>query len=295
MSSRMVMRSALETAHDYAALGLAVFPVGWDCRTPLCEHGCKEASADPEAIDRLWAGRSSTNVSLATGAISGVFALDVDAKDGKDGFAALAELEARHSPLPRSWRSHTPSGGAHLFFAQPGGRRLRNRVNLPVYGVAKSGLDVRADGGSVALPPSRKSSGAYVWEVDPVAGVLAAAPDWLLELIDPPTPILPPASPVRLSTTDRMAAYVVAAVNAECGELARLDRGAGRNLRLFQGAANLGEFVGAGLLSRRSAEAALERAAIECGLVGEDGIRSVQASIASGMARGIAHPRKVSA
>ena len=86
----------------------------------------------------------------------GVFALDVDVKDGKPGFVALAALAACHGPLPQTWRSRTPSGGAHLFFVQPVDRRLANRVNLPVQAIRPSGLDVRSTGGLIVLPPSRK-------------------------------------------------------------------------------------------------------------------------------------------
>jgi hypothetical protein len=89
----VILRSSLLTALDYADLDLAVFPVSWDGRTPLTPHGCKDASTDPAEIERLWAGRTSTNVAMATGAPSGgVFALDIDRKGGKDGFAALAAL-----------------------------------------------------------------------------------------------------------------------------------------------------------------------------------------------------------
>jgi hypothetical protein len=179
-----IVRSPAETALDYCELGLAVVPVGKDCK-PITAHGWKDASTDRARIHALWAVRPFANVAMATGTPSGVFVLDVDAKNGKDGFATLAALEALHGPVPRTWRSRTPSGGAHFLFVHPNGTTLRNRVNLPVDGFSSSGLDVRATGGLAVLPPSHKTSGLYEWEVDPLDAPLATAPAWLLELAPP--------------------------------------------------------------------------------------------------------------
>ncbi len=279
--------SLLPAALDLAELfGLAVFPVGPDCRTPWCVHGCKDASKTPAEIKALFAGTTSANVAVATGVVSGVFVLDVDTK-GADGFATLAKLEAEHGGLPRTWLSSTPSGGAHYWFRQPD-RGLRNRVGF------KPGLDIRTTGGSAATPPSRKPNGPYAWVNDPAEVELADAPAWLLDLIDPPAPPRPPMQPIRLDALDKTARYVLAAVDAECGQLARMGPSSGRNMRLFQAAANLGELVGAGLLGQDSAERALERAAEECGLLHDDGRRTIAGTITSGMRKGMANPREVS-
>jgi hypothetical protein len=287
-AARMIFGSTFEAALDYGAVDLAVFPTGSDCRTPLCPHGCKDASTDPAEIARLWSAQPWANVSLATGSPSGVFAIDVDVKDGKDGLAALEGLQGRHGPLPETWLTLTPSGGRHVFFLQPVDRILRNRVS-----VEGSGLDVRSTGASVALPPSRKPSGVYSWLVDPLMVRAAVAPPWLLDFIDPPAVARPAAPPLRFTSTDRTARYVAAAVDAESAELSSMKPGSGRNLRLFQAAANLGEFVGAGLLPQRLAEDAMEAAALACGLTQEDGSLAVRATIASGMRRGLEHPRSV--
>jgi hypothetical protein len=69
--------------------------------------------------------------------------------------------------------------------------------------------------------------------------------------------------------------------------------GSGRNLRLFQAAANLGGLVGARLLTERVAQEVLEKAADDCGLWKEDGPHAVRATIKSGMNRGLASPREV--
>lgn len=300
--------SMLTYALDLAARGLAVFPTGADCKPgslrklepPATEEDPKwiavyDATVDPARIGAFWARYPMANVSVATGPVSGAFVLDIDAKAGFDGFADLARLEAQFSPLPTSWRSSTPSGGEHRWYRQPL-RALRNRVHFPIPdgrgGFTKSGLDVRAYGGAAAAPPSRKPNGAYAWIEGP-DGPLADAPTWLLNLIDPPPPPRRPAPPLHVGELDKTARYVAAALDGEFNTLARMAGGSGRNLRLFQGAANLGEFVGAGLLPQSMAEDALERAADECGLLREDGAHAVRATIASGMRKGIANPREV--
>lgn len=274
---------SLETALAYAAFGFAIFPVAADCRTPLVPHGCHDATRDPDELRRVW--RQGCNLSMATGKPSGVFVLDVDTKT-VDGIETLALLEDERGWLPETWESATPSAGRHLFFRQPD-RALRNRVNFA------PGLDIRTDGGSVALPPSKKPNGAYRWVRPPDSVPLANAPAWLLDLIDPPQPERPPAPPVRTGNLDRAARYVAKAIDDECGELASMPPHTGRNQRLFIAAARLGSLVGGGALHQSHAEDALTRAAFDCGLVREDGQHAVRATIASGIRRGLAAPRTV--
>jgi len=208
-----------------------------------------------------------------------VFALDVDVK-GDDGLETLAALEDEFGGLPTTWESETPSGGRHLFFRQPD-IELRNRVGFA------PGLDIRTTGGSVALPPSRKSNGGYRWRVEPESGPMADAPSWLLRLIAPPPPApryVPRSSP---PTSDR---YAQAALDGECREVALTK--SGRNQRLFQAAARLGELFAAGLLRREAIEASLEAAAVACGLHTDDGgFPGIAATIASGLRRGLDNPR----
>ncbi|MEP6967564.1 MAG: bifunctional DNA primase/polymerase [Pseudomonadota bacterium] len=275
----------IAAAQALAARGLPVFPIAPDCRRPLTGHGYKDASKALAGVEALWRGNPLANVAVACGAVSGAFVLDVDVK-AADGLATLAGLETEHGPLPLSWRTRTPTGGLHLWFAQPF-RQLRNRVGfLP-------GLDVRTDGGSVAVPPSQRADGAYRWEVAPWAKPVAEAPEWLLNLIDPPPAPRAIRRPIRARSLDRLTNYLAAAIEGECHDLATMAPNSGRNLRLFKGSARLGELVGAGLVPQAIVEDALAAAADHCGLVREDGRRAVAATIASGLARGVAQPREV--
>jgi len=281
----------------------SVFPVAGDGKTPIKNedlelgHGFKDASADAEVVSTWWTCLPDANLALACGLVSGVFVFDIDRKGEVDGFASLAAMEERHGPLPPTWTARTPSGGEHRYFKQPD-KPLRCRVNLSVDcidggKVKYAGIDIRADGGSACLPPSVRPDGAYSWLRRPIETPLADAPDWLVGLIDPPQPPRPALPPLRLETTERMARYVAKAVDEECDELARMGPNTGRNQALFQASANLFSLVAANMLPSDHAQAALERAAQECGLVGEDGWHAVRATIASGQRRGFASPREV--
>jgi|GEM_PF-1635901 len=282
------------------ALGWRVFPVAHDGRTPLIKGGCHAASCDAQQVETWWRRWPRANIALACGPDSGVIALDVDRHGAGDGFCALTELTAEFGELPVTVESRTPNDGAHLLFVFPRGVSPQNRVGLKRYGSDGSrrvyvGLDVRSAGASICLPPSSKPAGSYRWAGSPADRALAPLPRWLLALMlsEPPPR---PAVPVRAGATpEKLARYVCAAVDGECGEVARTAPGSGRNQRLFIAAARLGELIGANLLAQEAAEMALERAATECGLAKDDGLRAVRLTIASGIKRGVQNPREVAA
>jgi hypothetical protein len=209
--------------------------------------------------------------------------LDIDVK-AADGVATLKVLVAEHGPLPRSWLSRTPSGGLHIWLAHAPG--LRNRVGFA------PGLDCRTDGGSVCAPPSVRRDGAYRWVRAPWTCKLEPAPAWLLSLVAPLPPPRPVARPVNVRSLDKTARYVAAALDGEAAAVAATGEG-GRNARLFQAAARIGELVGAGLCPEALAADTLTAAAHDCGLVQADGPHAVNATIKSGLASGIAQPREV--
>jgi len=162
----VMKRAALE----YVARGFAVFPCFARSKTPATKHGLKDAVADAGGVNRLWTAKGY-NLAVATGAISGIFVLDVD---GEQGRSSLAELLQIHGPLPATLTTETGSGH-HLYFRYPDSpiRTSQSKVG--------SGLDIRGDGGSAMLPPSTHPSGRPYRFVDPEAAI-ARAPRWLVEL-----------------------------------------------------------------------------------------------------------------
>lgn len=259
---------------------------------PCCAHGVHDASRDPETIKKLWARYPGANISVAMGRVSGLLGLDVDMKGGRDGKGSLAALEAAHGPLPRTPHYNTPNGGLGYLFRHPGGE-VRTRFDfLP-------GLELKSDGAALTLPPSAKRGRPYVWHLSPAEAQLADPPAWLLKITGPPPAPTRAARcdevapSLRTANPERLAKYVAAALDRECGALARMGKDTGRNRALFVAACRLGELVGADMLPQDLVESELEIAAQACGLVAEDGWRSVRATIASGMQRGLRQPREV--
>lgn len=123
---------------------------------PCTKSGFKDATSDPEQIERWAAQYPTANWALATGAVSGVFVIDVDPRNGGDESLDAWETERPDGPLSKTMSAATGGGGRHLFFRYVEG--VRSRADwLP-------GVDVKSDDGYVVLPPSRHASGgAYEW------------------------------------------------------------------------------------------------------------------------------------
>ncbi|MGA7741808.1 MAG: bifunctional DNA primase/polymerase [Polyangia bacterium] len=186
----------LAAALAYAARGWPVLPLHsvvagkCDCGDRACRpagkhpwstHGLCDATAAPAVIRGWWAQRPNANVAIATGKVSGLVVLDIDLRHNGD--ESLHALVAAHGPMPDTPMVLTGGGGQHFYFAHPGGS-IKSRAGL------WPGIDVRADGGYIIVPPSVHASGRlYQWE--PGSGLtdvdLAPVPDWLrAKLAEPP-------------------------------------------------------------------------------------------------------------
>ena len=166
----------LEHALCYASRGWPVFPCRRRGKEPLVPGGFKAATTDPATIRSWWRRYAQPNIGMPTGRASGVVVLDIDPRHGGD--ESLLGLP----PLPETVECLTGGGGRHIYFAWPGFevRCANNAIGL--------GLDLKADGGYVLLPPSVHPSGRrYEWELSsqPDDTPIAPTPDWLLQAIRP--------------------------------------------------------------------------------------------------------------
>lgn len=73
-----------------------------------------------------------------------------------DDDGGLDALAATLGELPTTWAQQTPSGGSHRVYRVPVDVELSNRVR-----VSKLAVDVRCDGGFIAIAPSELENGAY--------------------------------------------------------------------------------------------------------------------------------------
>ena len=164
------MTTPLDVALWCVARGWPVFPVRWD-KHPLIKWGVG-ASTDVKTVTQWWQRWPQALVGVPTGRRSGFIVLDVDVKDGRNGFDTLADLG--RSNLPLTPIAHTRSGGVHVYFACIA-IEIRNSEGEHGLGV---GLDVRGEGGFVIIP---SPNSGYRW--DPECNFdtvpLMPAPVWL--------------------------------------------------------------------------------------------------------------------
>jgi bifunctional DNA primase/polymerase-like protein len=199
----------LACARTLGGMGYAVFPCQANKR-PATPHGFKEAVGDPGAIEELWARCPGVLVGVATGMMSGVAVLDIDAKHN-----TARQWYAEHRDRLQPARTHrTRSGGVHLIYEH------RPGLNCSVSKIAH-GIDVRADGGYLIWWPA---AGLEVL-VDPG---LKPWPDWLaVETLVPPVPSISRRAIVAHGgdprpTLHRSLGIVRAVLNAKEGERNRV-------------------------------------------------------------------------
>ena len=268
--------------------GWSVFPLRERDKVPATANGFKDATNDEEKIGQLWGDRDF-NIGLATGEASGVFVFDVDGDHPKGGGLtgpeALAILEERHGELTPTLAVRT-GNGAHYYYRMPVGRDLRNRARITIDG-QRTGLDVRADGGYVVLPPSIHPNGrTYSWDTSCLN--IAEAPEWLLEALYPSQPEAPPrAAPSSVTDEDRATGGDVLALAAERIRACTDGR---RHETIYRESAIIGELVAGGCIDRGQAEALL----VEAGLAIGKPEAEVRRTVRDGLDRGAQHPRKFS-
>lgn len=266
-----MMSATLGAALRLGRAGLHVFPCRPGQKVPLHgSHGLTDATTDPGGIRGWWTRLPTANVAIACEPSH----LGVVDLDGAARFATWRALTARY-PTARTLTVRTPSGGAHLYYADPG-NSLRSTSRQ-----VGAGVDTRGRGAYVIAPPSQVKGRAYTWCTPPNLGALPPVPPWLLYALQPAE--RPPA-PVRSGPP--RGRYVERAVEGEVQAVLDAPIG-GRNAQLNRSAFNLGTLVGADLLDLDDAETALATAGEACGL----GPGEVRRTVRSGLAAGVARPR----
>jgi putative DNA primase/helicase len=100
---------------------------------------------DGGAISAWWMVWPDALIGIRTGSISGLYVLDVDRKNNKDGFATI---NANNWIIPQTVATQTPSGGAHYYFFIPRDDQRRWKTDSDRIGL---GLDRRGDDGYVVV------------------------------------------------------------------------------------------------------------------------------------------------
>ena len=150
----------LNAALQYASMGLAVFPLEAQGKKPITLHGLKDATTDPDVITEMFTKYPYSNIGMACGSQSGgvvVVDIDVDDEEGIDGNDSLRNWEKEHGELPDTAMTLTGRGGNHYIYRTT--EDTKSRI------ACREGIDIRADGGYIVLPPSIHPNGTkYEWE-----------------------------------------------------------------------------------------------------------------------------------
>lgn len=134
----------------FARNGVPVFPCVPGGKSPLVEHGFKDASGLWPQVRQWWTHWPYANIGIPTGAVSGLEVVDIDVKGahprGYDSFTRSLE-----AGLFAGWdlQIATPSGGLHMYFPSHTHRPQRS------WQAARAQVDFRGDGGYIIAPPSR--------------------------------------------------------------------------------------------------------------------------------------------
>lgn len=165
------MADCLAAALALAASGIPCFPCAPGEKRPATGHGFYDATTDEDILRRWFADSPDSNMAIPTGRASGVVVLDIDPRNGGD--LEWRMLTAQNGePVTRTVR--TPSGGSHYYFTcPPAGLKSRTGV--------RPGIDFKADGGYVVVPPSRIGESVYSFLSD---APVAPLPEWLALLAE---------------------------------------------------------------------------------------------------------------
>jgi Bifunctional DNA primase/polymerase, N-terminal len=176
----------------YASMGYAVLPLVRGGKRPHQmlggSGGVHWATHDPARIEGWWAQDPAANIGIATGQVSRLVVIDLDVKNGHNGWAEFASFTGAWSlPMtPGAGYVATPSGGQHIWLRTWTGWEVPERPGI------LDGVDVKGDGGLVAAPPSmllrqpdsRPGSGGdpvpvgYLW-ASGCPHLVPPAPPWL--------------------------------------------------------------------------------------------------------------------
>lgn len=298
----------MDEALACASRGWPVFPCSPKTKRPLVEGdkgedgkpipntgGFRKATTDPAIIRDWWTRDPGALIGVPTGLGIGLWVLDFD-PDGEmpEDIEARVE-EAIGGPLPMGPRSRTQSGGWHIWFRMPVGELPKNSAKR------LKGVDWRAEGGYVIVPPSRMSNGnAYQWLVSPDAADWPDAPAGLLDLVFKRGKFAPPPSPGRVQTEARglvsdadIRRYCEVALQKAADRIRALRPGQ-LNVEINNIALGVGHLVGAGGISRQLAYDTLRQACHDLGLKDADKALKPAGTLDRALDDGIKQPQDLS-
>lgn len=168
------MDDLMNLVEEYIGSGWNILPVKPDEKRPYMTNWLQYTKSKPpkEKVKEWFLALSGAGVGVVTGRVSNMVVLDVESY-------CPTPIEKLLEMYPTQMYSRTGSGGYHLFYQYPMSMpKVSNRVRL------MEGVDLRADGGFIVLPPTLHPSGnRYQWVK---RGPLGTFPKSLLNLDSQP-------------------------------------------------------------------------------------------------------------
>ena len=242
------------------------------CECLTC-HGFYAATTNPDRLTAMVRTHPRGLLAARTGAVSGTLVVDVDPRNGGRIDPAL---------MPPTMAVETGNYGWHLYYRHPGHSVLSRR--LP----GRDGVDIKADGGYVVLPPSvhPDTGRAYRWH--PGRNRVSEMPEVLRAAVDQPAiPSRRPSNPATDNTpVDRVQCLQAARggissptalLQAHLAAVHRAPEGR-RRTTLYGAARGVARMVNAGVLDRATAVAVLT----DAGHAAEQSDRDIHKAITGG-------------
>jgi hypothetical protein len=243
-------------------------------------HGFYAATLDPARVAAMLDAIPGGLLAVRTGAPSGLVVVDIDPRHGGRVDPTL---------MPPTLAAATGGGGWHLYYHHPATPVLSRA--LP----GRDGVDIKADGGYVVLPPSIHPDTGRAYQWLPVVRPIIEMPPPLRDLVlttptgtpnPTPTPAGSPATRPRttssggggISSPDALLAATLATVR-------RAPKGR-RRTTLYGAARGLARMVAAGALTHTAAVTALT----DTGHTVEQTERDIHAAITGGFRDEGLHP-----
>jgi hypothetical protein len=284
----------LTVALAYARANMPVFPCAHTKLPLMAGNWLTNATTDEKQIRTWWTSYPDALVGLPLKPLD-AFVVDADRHDdGEDGVAYLQGLLATHGPFNGVPEVETANSGKHFYFKQPTNGKVGNKKLG--HGLETRGFKPDNDGGYVIASGSKLPDGRQWRRAGTIsviktymAGAIPQAPTWLLDKLREQKSEWKPNGGAGHQTGNRETRYAEAALRNCVAELAA-QRKPGRNNLLNVCALKMGAMAARGWISRPTIADALYAACRVNGLVQEDGDDSVQKTLASGFAAGLAKP-----
>ncbi len=152
-------------AISYAAAGWPIFRCRTGAKVPATRRGFKDATTDVDLVHHMFTGHRRANIATPTGVRYDV--LDLDVKPPSDRHPGAVDARTL---IPRLQRGGWLDGAAGLAETRNGGLHIYYPTSAhPSGSIAHLGVDFKARGGYVLLPPSKVASdfpdgpGRYRW------------------------------------------------------------------------------------------------------------------------------------